>query len=149
MPCGRWRRSAAAWATAASPDGQPRKSGAAIDIGVDEFVPDTTPPDVAFDHTPKHRPRRHEAYFTFHASEALTFVCLVDKRPPLPCGSPFEAKFEKRGKHKLVVVATDGSGNVDRTPAKHTWKIKPRKKRHRHQHRPHHGHHHREALRLS
>jgi len=120
-------------------DGQPRKFGAAVDIGVDEFVPDTTPPDVAFDHTPKHRARWHKARFTFHASEPVTITCRVDKRAPVPCGSPFKVKLRKRGKHKLVVVATDTSVNVDPTPATYTWRIKP-KKRHRHHHRPHHHH---------
>ena len=116
-------------------DGQPRLVGAAVDIGADEFVPDTTPPDVAFDHTPKHRTRRHKARFTFHASEPVTFTCRVDKRATLPCGSPFKVKLRKRGKHQLVVVATDSSGNVDPSPATYTWRIKPRRHRyHHHQH---------------
>ena len=121
-------------------DGQPRKYGAAVDIGVDEFVPDTTPPDVAFGHTPRHRTRKHKARFTFFASEAVTFTCLVDKRPPLPCASPFKVRFKKRGKHTVVVVATDTAGNADPSPASYTWKIKAKKRRHRHHHRPHHHH---------
>lgn len=115
-------------------EGNPRKIGAAVDIGMDEFDP--TPPDVAFNHTPKHKTHKHKAKFIFHASEPSTFTCIVDTRPALACASPFKAKFKKRGKHTVLVVATDGVGIVDATPASYTWKIKKRKK-HR-QHKPHH-----------
>lgn len=113
-------------------DGAARKVGTATDIGADEFDP--TPPDVAFDHKPKHKTHKHKAIFTFHASEPSTFTCIVDTRPALPCTSPFKAKFKKRGKHTVQVVATDAVGNVDATPATYTWKVKKRKK-------GRHGHH--------
>jgi hypothetical protein len=119
-------------------DGNPRKIGVAVDIGADEFDP--TPPDVAFDHTPKRKTRKHKAFFTFHASEAATFTCIVDNRPPLPCTSPFKAKFKKRGTHTVSVIATDTIGNVDPVPASHTWKIKKKKKKKRRGH--HHVQHH-------
>ncbi len=115
-------------------DGNPRRIGAAVDIGVDEFDP--TPPDVAFDHTPKRKTHKHKSFFTFHANEGATFTCFVDKRPAKPCASPFKAKFKKRGKHTVTVVATDLLGNVDPTPASHTWKIKKKKKKKR----PHGNH---------
>ena len=119
-------------------DGNPRKIGSAVDIGADEFDP--TPPNVAFDHTPKRKTHKHKSFFTFHANESATFTCIVDKRPARPCGSPFKAKFKKRGKHTVTVVATDILGNVDPTPASHTWKIKKKKKKKR----PH-GHHNRQS----
>ena len=112
-------------------DGGARKVGTATDIGADEFVPDTTRPDTAFDHTPRHKTHKHKAIFTFHASEAATFTCLLDKRPMAPCSSPYKVKLKKRGKHTLTVIATDAVGNVDATPATYTWKVKKRK-RHRH-----------------
>jgi len=114
-------------------DGSPRKIGLAVDIGADEFDP--TPPDVAFDHTPKHKTHKHKSFFTFHATESALFLCLVDKRPALQCASPFKARFKKRGKHTVQVVAIDLVGNVDPTPASYTWKIKKKKKKRR-------GHHH-------
>ena len=116
-------------------DGNPRKLGLAVDIGADEYDP--TPPDVAFDHTPKRRTHKHKAFFTFHASKAATFTCLVDKRALQPCSSPFKVKFKKGGKHTVTVSATDIAGNVDPVPASHTWKIKKKKKKKR---KP--GHHH-------
>jgi hypothetical protein len=118
-------------------DGNPRKIGVAVDIGADEFDP--TPPDVAFDHTPKRKTHKHKAFFTFHASKSSTFTCLVDNRPGLACASPFKVRFKKRGKHTVQVVATDTTGNVDATPAAYTWKIKKKKKKKR----P--GHHHRQS----
>jgi hypothetical protein len=113
-------------------DGGARKVGIATDIGADEFVPDTTPPDTAFDHTVKRKTHKHKAIFTFHASEAATFTCVVDKRPTAPCSSPYKVRFKKRGKHTLTVIATDAVGNVDPTPASYTWKIRKKKKKKRH-----------------
>jgi hypothetical protein len=113
-------------------DGNPRRIGAAVDIGADEFDP--TPPDVAFDHTPKRKSHKHKVFFTFHASESSRFVCVVDTRPARLCSSPFKTKFKKRGRHTVVVGAVDMVGNVDPTPASYTWKIKKKKKRHGHHH---------------
>ena len=115
-------------------DGQPRQYGAAVDIGVDEFVPDTTPPDVVFDRTPKRKIHKRKTIFTFHASEPSTFTCVLDKHAPMACSSPFKVKLKQRGKHTLTVIARDGSGNVDPTPATYTWKVKKKK----HGHKPHH-----------
>ena len=78
-------------------------------------------------------------------SEASTFTCIVDTRPALPCTSPFKAKFKKRGKHTVLVVATDTVGNVDPTPATYTWKIKKKKKKKR----PHHQHYHQHCTALT
>ena len=117
-------------------DGHPRKIGSAVDIGADEFDP--TPPDVAFDHTPKHKTHKRKAIFSFHASESVSFFCVVDKKPMKACSSPMKLKFKKRGKHTLTVSAIDTVGNVDATPATYTWKIK-KKKRRGHHHRPHHN----------
>ena len=95
-------------------DGSPRKIGSAVDIGADEFDP--TPPDVAFDSTPKHRTHKHKAKFIFHASESVTFFCVVDNKAMAACTSPMKLKFKKRGKHTLMVSAMDAVGNVDATP---------------------------------
>jgi hypothetical protein len=122
-------------------DGDPRLFGTAVDIGVDEYVPDTTPPDVAFDHTPKRTLHRRKATFAFHASEPATFTCRVDKKAPVACASPFGAKVTRHGKQTLTVTATDTAGNVDPTPATRSWRFEKKGRRH---HKPHHhGHHHR------
>ena len=108
-------------------DGDPRTIGSAVDIGADEFDP--TPPDVAFDRTPKHRTRKHKAVFRFHASESVYFFCVVDNKRMKACTSPMKVKPKKRGKHTVAVSAMDAVGNVDATPASYTWKIKKKKKR--------------------
>ena len=105
-----------------------RARGAAPDIGADEF--DVTPPDTTFSHTPKAKTRKRKAKFTFTATEAATFSCVVDKKAAVPCASPFKVKLKRCGKHNVAVVARDAVGNFDPTPATYTWKIK-KKKRHR------------------
>ncbi len=111
-------------------DAGARKVGTATDIGADEFVPDITPPDVTFDRTPKHKTRKHKAVFTFHASEAVYFFCVVDKKRMKPCTSPMKLKFKKRGKHTVTVSAIDAAGNPDPTPATYKWKIKKKRRGH-------------------
>jgi len=114
-----------------------------VDIGADEWWPDTTPPDTVFNHTPKAKGHKRKAVFIFHATEPSTFICTLDKHRAKPCSSPLTLKHRKYGKHRLVVVAVDASGNVDPTPALWTWKIKHRHHhgRHHHHHHHHHGHH--------
>ncbi len=111
-------------------DGDPRKVGTAVDIGADEFVPDTTPPDVAFDRTPKRRTTKLKSIFKFHASEPVTFYCVVDKKPMVPCSSPKKVRSKKRGKHTITLSAIDAAGNADPSPSTFTWKIKKKKRRH-------------------
>jgi hypothetical protein len=114
-------------------EGEPRKYGDAVDIGADERWPDTTPPETWFGHTPKKKGHKRKAVFVLHASEPATFVCKLDTHRAKACGSPVTLKHLRYGKHTMTVYAIDGSGNVDRTPAVWTWRIK-----HRHLH--HHRH---------
>jgi hypothetical protein len=119
-------------------DGDPRKVGTAVDIGADELVPDTTPPNVTLDHGPKAKSHKRKAVFVFHASEPVVFTCVVDHRPTVVCSSPFKVKLKKRGKHQLVIGANDLANNYDATPVVYTWKIKKKG----HGHKPHHHHRH-------
>jgi hypothetical protein len=113
-------------------EGEPRTYGAGVDIGADEWWPDTTPPDTAFGHTPKKKGHKRKAVFTFRASEPATFLCTLDKHKAKPCSSPRKLRHRAYGKHKLTVVAVDASGNVDPTPALWKWKIKhPHQRHHR------------------
>jgi len=117
-------------------EGEPRKNGAAVDIGADEYWPDLTAPDTVFGHTAKKKTHKRKAVFTFRATEPATFICKLDKHKAKPCSSPMKVKPRRYGKHQLRVTAVDASGNVDPTPAVWKWKIKHKHKRH-HQH----GHH--------
>jgi hypothetical protein len=118
-------------------DGDPRRLGAATDIGADEY--DNVAPDTAFVHVPKRKSHKHKVKFFFTASEAATFTCKVDKKKAVPCASPFKVKIKRYGKHNITVTARDLVGNVDPTPATYTWKLKHKHKRKHH----HHHHHHR------
>jgi hypothetical protein len=115
-------------------NGDPRVTGSAPDIGVDEL--DVTPPDTVFTHTPKRKIHKRSATFAFAAAEPVTFICKVDKRAPAPCVSPYKVKVKKRGKHHVTVTATDTVGNTDASPAVFEWKYKP--KRHKKKHHHHH-----------
>jgi hypothetical protein len=64
--------------------------------------------------------------FAFTASEASTFLCILDGRG-VACSSPKGYKVAK-GKHTFTVVATDALGNVDASPATYAFKVKKAKK---------------------
>ena len=120
-------------------DGNPRRIGAAVDIGADEFDP--TPPDVAFDHTPKRKTHKHKAFFTFHANEAVD----VHLHRGQETGEAVAPRRSRRSSRSAASTRSPSSpptllGNVDPTPASHTWKIKKKKKKKR----PH-GNHHRQS----
>jgi hypothetical protein len=115
--------------------GEPRVTGSAPDIGVDEL--DVTPPDTRFSHTPKRKVHKRKATFVFAATEHVAFTCKVDKKKAAPCASPLKVKVKRYGKHKLTVTATDDLGNVDATPATYEWKYKHKK----HKKKKHHHHH--------
>ena len=113
-------------------NGDPRVLGVAIDIGVDEAIPavDSTPPETTISKGPKKKTKSRKAKFTFSSSEAgSTFTCALDKKPAAPCTSPLKLKRLKRGKHKLVVTATDAAGNADASPATYRWKVKKKRRR--------------------
>lgn len=114
-------------------DQTPRTAGAAPDIGADEYVapappavpPDTNAPSITIDQAPKTPVKTTKFSIAFAAAETATFTCALDSRPPVPCTSPFGKV--KRGRHTVVITATDAAGNVSPSSTV-TWKVK-RKKR--------------------
>ena len=52
-----------------------------------------------------------------------TFTCAVDKKPAMPCTSPFKKRY-KYGKHTVVITATSPFGIVDPTPVTVKFKVK-------------------------
>jgi hypothetical protein len=98
------------------------------DIGADEFVPVSEPPDGApnteITKGPKKKTTKRKAKFKFESTESgSTFECKLDKKPFKPCESPFRKKVKAGKKHKFKVRAVDADGNVDATPAKLKWKV--------------------------
>ena len=92
---------------------------------------DGDPPETRIDKGPKKKSKKRKATFEFSADEAgVSFQCSLDGAPFTPCSSPFQTKVKKKPKkHSLQVRATDAAGNVDATPASHSWKVKKKKKK--------------------
>ncbi len=64
------------------------------------------------------------ATFKFTSNEAgATFKCKLDKGAWAICKTGKVYKKLKKGSHTFQVAATDKAGNLDKTPAKKTWKI--------------------------
>jgi len=95
---------------------------------------DNVAPNTKFKPKPKKKlkikqgQKRAKVKVKFVSSESgSSFQCKLDKKKYKSCKSPLKLKL-KKGKHKLLVRAIDGGGNVDPTPAKATFKVKKAKK---------------------
>ena len=92
------------------------------------FTVDTRSPQTKIGKHPKQIVRTKKAttkvIFTFTSSEkSPRFSCKLDKKKWQSYSSRATYKV-KRGKHTLLVRATDRAGNTDSTPAKWAWKVK-------------------------
>ena len=63
------------------------------------------------------------ATFDVTANEDATFVCELDDEPVDDCGGLEFLAGLGLGAHTFTAQATDGSGNVDATPAGRTWTV--------------------------
>ncbi|WP_284668648.1 Ig-like domain-containing protein [Myxococcus sp. SDU36] len=83
---------------------------------------DTTPPDTLVVSGPPTVTSATSASFEFAASEpGSTYECSLDGAAYVPCTETFDGFAE--GEHTLLVRAVDTAGNVDPTPAEHTWTV--------------------------
>jgi uncharacterized delta-60 repeat protein len=114
-------------------DGQHTLAVEAIDrfINIDAsaatrtFTVDTADPNTTVAGKRKKRSRKRRARFTFalgSTDAGSTFRCKLDARAEQACSSPFSVRV-KRGKHTLLVRATDRAGNVDDTPASIVFRL--------------------------
>nr|WP_236673441.1 Ig-like domain-containing protein [Comamonas sp. JC664] len=88
------------------------------------FTVDTTAPDTAIDSGPPALTNATTADFVFSSNESpVTYECSLDGAPFVAC--PAQAQFGPLadGSHTLLVRAVDAAGNVDPTPAEHTWTV--------------------------
>jgi len=93
-------------------------SGATAEV----VPPDTAAPETTLAHHPSAHTRETHATFAFSATEAgATFKCRLDSAPAAPCSSPHVVDVPAEGEHRFQVVAEDGAGNVDATPAEVAW----------------------------
>jgi hypothetical protein len=80
-------------------------------------------PDTTVTKTPRKKSTKRKATITFTSTVAgSTFTCAVDKKPAVPCSSPFKKKY-KLGKHQVRITATSPAGIADPTPVTVKFKV--------------------------
>jgi MYXO-CTERM domain-containing protein len=68
--------------------------------------------------------RQRSATFTFTSNVAgASFECSLDNAAFTPCSSPATVNNLFEGSHTFRVRARDAAGNVDSSPASHTWTV--------------------------
>jgi hypothetical protein len=86
---------------------------------------DRRPPDTRIVKGPARSTYETKAKFRFASTEAQSsFQCKVDKKKWAGCRNPAK-RTVKPGKHLFKVRAIDRFGNVDPTPARFGWRVKP------------------------
>jgi CSLREA domain-containing protein len=91
--------------------------------------PDSTPPSTTIFEAPPDPTTSTTATFSFRGSDnttpgpSLVFECSLDGAGFAPCTSPATYTGLALGSHMFAVRAIDVQGNVDPTPASHTWTI--------------------------
>lgn len=99
----------------------------APDPGGDDDPPpgDTTPPETTITAAPPRNSRSSSAMFSFAANEpGARFQCRLDGAPFADCASPTTYSGLPGGGHTFAARAIDAAGNVDATPATHSWRVK-------------------------
>jgi CSLREA domain-containing protein len=101
-------------------DGAGNTDGTAAAHG---WTVDTVAPQTAIESAPATPTRSTSASFAFSASEDSSFECKLDAGAWVSCSSPQAYSALADGAHSLQVGATDRAGNVDSTPAVHSWTV--------------------------
>jgi parallel beta-helix repeat protein len=86
--------------------------------------PDTNAPETTIASGPAATTTSTSASFSFSSSEgSSTFECALDGAAFVACVSPSSYAALSLGAHSFAVRARDNAGNIDLTPAVHTWTI--------------------------
>ncbi len=86
---------------------------------------DRTPPNTRIVRGPVRLGFKRLARFRFASSEPQSsFQCRLDKKKWRACANPFKRSV-RPGRHLFKVRAVDRFGNVDPTPARFGWRVKP------------------------
>jgi MYXO-CTERM domain-containing protein len=83
---------------------------------------DLTPPDTLITSAPA-TASQATATFRFSSEADARFECSLDDAPFTPCTSPATYVNLTDGAHAFRVRTRDTAGNVDATPASHTWTV--------------------------
>jgi hypothetical protein len=87
--------------------------------------PDTVAPKTSVKSGPSARTTSRTARFTFASNEAgSTFQCKLDRGAFVACRSAKTYRKLRKGQHTFQVRAKDRAGNLDKSPAKKTWRIR-------------------------
>jgi large repetitive protein len=87
---------------------------------------DRTPPNTRIVSGPARVTFEHQAKFRFASSEGQSrFQCKLDKRRWRGCRNPYMGWVSAGAKHLFKVRAIDRFGNVDPSPARFGWRVKP------------------------
>jgi hypothetical protein len=84
---------------------------------------DTTAPNTTIGTAPNALTNQPTATFQFTSTEAGTFEGSLDGAAFAAVSSPFVTTSLADGAHTLQIRARDAAGNIDATPASHTWTI--------------------------
>jgi hypothetical protein len=88
------------------------------------FTVDTVPPETTIDSAPANPISSSAADFQFSADQpGSTFQCRLDGGAWAACASPKSYAGLAEGSHTVDVRATDPGGNIDPSPATHTWVV--------------------------
>ena len=88
------------------------------------WIADTVEPDTTFDSAPEATTASNRAEFAFGSGEAgAGFECRLDDGAWQDCTSPHVLTGLANGAHDFRVRARDAAGNLDQTPAEHSWTV--------------------------
>jgi hypothetical protein len=94
-------------------------------VGVTKAVP-----SVTIIGAPRHRIRLRQPTFHFVSEPpGADFLCKLDRRPYLPCGSPVTLTRQALGSHTFSVIASDEAVGAG-PPATYKFFVKPRARGH-------------------
>ncbi len=89
-----------------------------------EPPPDQTVPETTIDESPPALSTSSSASFRFSSSKpSSTFECSLDGAGFAVCVSPRQYTGLANGGHQFRVRARDSAGNLDQTPAAHSWTV--------------------------
>ncbi len=92
------------------------------------YVEDSSAPQTTITAQPAALTNSATATFSFSGGDGggsgvASFECKLDAQPFGPCASGAELTGLGHGAHSFEVRAVDGAGNVDASPASHTWQV--------------------------